>query len=83
MTVSFHSQLFLLCSNRFQRAAEESSGVMGAVMRNLFLPHVTATRPIAESGAKAYMPGSEGQRMARIYKTRTWHGELSPSMEEM
>ncbi|TIM86843.1 MAG: Zn-dependent protease, partial [Mesorhizobium sp.] len=21
--------------------------------------------------------------MARIYKTRTWHDELSPSMEEM
>jgi predicted Zn-dependent protease with MMP-like domain len=21
--------------------------------------------------------------MARIYKTRTWHGELSPSLEEM
>jgi len=25
----------------------------------------------------------KGQRMARIYQTRTWHDQLSPSMEEM
>jgi predicted Zn-dependent protease with MMP-like domain len=32
--------------------------------------------------AKGYMPGSE-DKMARIYKTRSWHEQLSPSIEEM
>ena len=29
-----------------------------------------------------YAP-DKGHRMARIYKTRNWHSELSPSMEEL
>jgi predicted Zn-dependent protease with MMP-like domain len=31
---------------------------------------------------KVYM-AHKGQRMARIYQTRTWHDQLSPSIEEM
>ena len=27
--------------------------------------------------------GGKGYRMARIYQTRSWHDQMSPSMEEM
>jgi predicted Zn-dependent protease with MMP-like domain len=33
-------------------------------------------------GLKGYIP-PKGQRMARIYQTRAWHDQLSPSIEEI
>ena len=39
-------------------------------------------KSLETNGANRYMP-SKGKSMARIYQTRTWHDQLSPSIEEM
>lgn len=81
--VHFRQQLFLLCSYRFQRASEESSGVT----RNLFLHSLpsgkSASWLICLYRRESLYAGIKGHFMARIYKTRTWHDQLSPSMDEM
>jgi predicted Zn-dependent protease with MMP-like domain len=80
------SASFLLCSNRFQSPPEESSAQIGEFIPCRISAAGAIVRQLGEGletrGTKGYMR-RKGKSMARIYQTRTWHDQLSPSMEEM
>jgi predicted Zn-dependent protease with MMP-like domain len=81
--------LFMLCSYRFPRSRKESSGVreefiplLGFLKRNLTRGFYDRRGSGLESWVtKGYM-ATKGQSMARIYQTRDWSDQLSPSMQE-
>lgn len=80
--------LFLLCSYGFQSPPQESS----RVDKNLFRPGPGSGNPASANPAlRGPSQGREqkaiwrpkDKNMARIYQTRAWHDQLSPSVDEM